>query len=335
MHHGRRPVQQTAEIDATQGGRHQTEVGKRRITSTDIRRVQKRPAEAARLGLAREGRPWIGNGEKLPRVPSSTVPEIVVMRERLQRRARFGSDQKHRSFHVDLLLEGGDRRRVGGVHHMNRQRAGWGLEGAGKHFGRQAAAPHTEDDRMAKALLVQLLRQRLQLRNPLLHPVGHLQPAEPVADLFLDGAVRFPERCVLLLDATDHRVLLELAKSLLDRRLQGAKARLVRSNVAVVQLPFLVRDLLQELVDRIGEQLDAVDLEVVGDLLHVDADRRQIPKQLLGACDIFRQARPHLAVLFEGHHGLLRHRVHGFRPDQFLDVQHVTVMGVLRAGARP
>ena len=138
-----------------------------------------------------------------------------------------------------------------------------------------------------------------------------------------------------MLDSADHRVLLELAKPLLDRRFQGAKARLVRCRGTVVQLPFLVRDLLQELVDRVGEQLDAVDLEVVGDLLHVDADRRQIPKHLVGACDVFRQARPHFAVLLEGHHGLLRHRVHGFRPDQFLDVQHVAVVRVLGSGARP
>src|SRR5438445_543631 len=86
---------------------------------------------------------------------------------------------------------------------------------------------------------------------------------------------------------------------------------------------------------RIGEQLDAIDAKVAGDLVHVDADRGKITQDLPGTLDVFEQAGTNLAVLLERHHGLLRHGVHRLGADQLLDVHHVAIGRILGSRAGP
>ena len=107
------------------------------------------------------------------------------------------------------------------------------------------------------------------------------------------------------------------------------------ADVAALEPLLLVRDLLEEFGDRVGEELHPVHLEVVSDLVDVDAGGRQVAQQLARAVDILEQADSNLAVLFEGHHGLLRHGVDRLWPDQLLDIHHVAVIGVLGPRAGP
>ena len=104
---------------------------------------------------------------------------------------------------------------------------------------------------------------------------------------------------------------------------------------SLLELLLLVRNLLEQLVDRIGEQLDAIDAEVRCDLVHVDAGRSQLAQDLARTLDVFEKAGSDLAVFLERHHGLLRHGVHGLGADQLLDVHHVAVAGILGSGAGP
>ena len=109
----------------------------------------------------------------------------------------------------------------------------------------------------------------------------------------------------------------------------------MRADGARFQLLLLLRDFLEQLRDRVREQLDAVHLQVIGHLLHVDADVGQIAHHLLGAGQILEKARTNLAMLFERHHRLLRHGVDRFWPDQLLDVHDVAVVRVFGSCAGP
>ena len=232
------------------------------------------------------------------------------------------------------------QRRDGGgircIQHMDVERALGCTERLPEHLRRETASPHPHHDAVGETLRDQLVPKALQLRNPFLHQVGDLQPTQAVADLFLfAGSIRRPQPRILLRDATHHRGLLELGEASLDLSLDGPELRLVGADVADLEPLLLVRDLREEFGDRIGKELHPVDLEVVGDLVHIDADGLQVAQHLPRTVDILEQADPHFAVFLEGHHGLLRHGVHGLRPDQFLDIHDVAVVGVLGPGARP
>ena len=204
-----------------------------------------------------------------------------------------------------------------------------------KHLGGQTAAAHPHQHGVREAFRDQLGPQVVQLRHAFLHPVGHLEPAEPVANLLLDCPVRLPERGVLLGDPPDDGSLLELGQAPVDRAVDGAQVRVVGTNLAGSQLLLFVCDLFQQLRDRVREQLDTVHLKVISDFVHVDADGGQLAHHLLGAGQFLEQTGTDLAMLFEGHHGLLGHGVDRLWADQLLDVHHVAVVRVFGSGAGP
>ena len=64
-------------------------------------------------------------------------------------------------------------------------------------------------------------------------------------------------------------------------------------------------------------------------------DRSKRRHRLLGLVDILLKARPHLPMIAEGIHRRRRHGVDRVGGDQLLDIEHVAVGLVLRAGACP
>ena len=130
-------------------------------------------------------------------------------------------------------------------------------------------------------------------------------------------------------------MLLQLGQASRHGAVDRPQPGLERADGPTLELLLLAGDLLEQFRDRIREQLHPVDLEVVGHFVHVDADAGQLAQHLAGAVHVLEQTRPYLAVLFEGHHGLLRHGIDRFRADQLLDVHHVAVVRILGTGAGP
>ena len=94
-------------------------------------------------------------------------------------------------------------------------------------------------------------------------------------------------------------------------------------------------DRRQQLVKRIGKQLDAVHGQLVGHLLHRDANAGQVGHCLLCAGQVLRQTLSWLAVIAESVNRGRRDGVDRVWPDQFLDIDDVTVVRILGAGAGP
>ncbi len=70
-------------------------------------------------------------------------------------------------------------------------------------------------------------------------------------------------------------------------------------------------------------------------LLHIDPGRRQLRERPGTFLRIFREARPHAAMVAKGVHRLRRERIHGVRPDQLFHVEDIAVLRILRARTRP
>src|SRR5438445_3388333 len=86
------------------------------------------------------------------------------------------------------------------------------------------------------------------------------------------------------------------------------------------ELPTLRAHPLEELVERVGELLHALELERLGDVVVVDADRGELLEQLVSVLNTVQNGvAAHLAVILEGDDRLQRHGIHGLRSDQLLD----------------
>ena len=142
VRHGRRPIEEGREVDAAERGRDQTKVGERRVAPADVGWVQKRLAEATTMSLLRQRRSGVGDRDELARLLPRPFEEILVVRQRLERGARFRGDDEDRFLQVDRLLERRDRGRVGGVEHVDVERAFRHPERLAEDLGRQAATAH-------------------------------------------------------------------------------------------------------------------------------------------------------------------------------------------------
>ena len=94
-------------------------------------------------------------------------------------------------------------------------------------------------------------------------------------------------------------------------------------------------DRLEELVEGVGEELDAIGSELVGHLFHRDAGSGEVGHGFARAVQIFGQALTRLAVIAEGVKRGRRDGVDGVGADQFFDVDDVAVILIFGAGAGP
>ena len=95
-------------------------------------------------------------------------------------------------------------------------------------------------------------------------------------------------------------------------------------------------DRAQELVERVREDLHAFFDELRGHGINRDAGlRRSVAMSLSGLLDILLEGGLHSTMIAEGVHRCGRHCADRFRGDQFLDIKHVAVGGVLGPGTRP
>ena len=97
----------------------------------------------------------------------------------------------------------------------------------------------------------------------------------------------------------------------------------------------LARHRAEQLVERVGEQLHAFLDQLCRHRVDRDAGPIQRRHRLLGLVDILLEARPHLPVIAERIHRRRRNGVDRVGSDQLLDIEHVAVVLVLGAGARP
>src|SRR5262249_7272790 len=107
------------------------------------------------------------------------------------------------------------------------------------------------------------------------------------------------------------------------------------SDRATADRGLLAGDALDQPVEGLGEEPDAVELELPSDRLQVDAQLAERPPDAARLVDAGVDRARDLAVLAERRQRLRRHGVDGVRSDQLLDVHHVAIGGVLGAGARP
>src|SRR5277367_1571964 len=83
------------------------------------------------------------------------------------------------------------------------------------------------------------------------------------------------------------------------------------------------------------EDFYAVIEKLVGAFFHGDAGLREIGHDGGGAGNVFGEAVAELAVIAESVKGGGRNGIDGVRADQFFDVDHVAIFGILGAGAGP
>src|SRR3954470_4848169 len=101
------------------------------------------------------------------------------------------------------------------------------------------------------------------------------------------------------------------------------------------ELVALGLDVVEQLLEGVGELLDALALERVDHVVVADARLAELLEEAVRAVDVVLEGAVRLAVVLEGLDRLGRHRVDGLGADQLLDVHRVAVALVLDRGRRP
>ncbi len=255
------------------------------------------------------------------------------VRSGLQGGARLAGDDEQGATQVETSLEGGDRLGVGGVQDVEGGEALGGLERGPEHLGAEAGTAHAEQHAVGEAGVAHPGGDRGELGQALLHRNRRVEPAQPVADHRGVGRVaRLPQLGIAVPDPLDQPVV--GAQAITGGQTPRHHRRAV--GAAPAQCVDLLGDPPDQLVVGIGEGLHPGDQQVLGDLLHADADPGQVVDGSLGTLPILTHGVGlDNSVVAEGLDGGRRHGVDGVGTDQRLGVDHVSVVGVLGAGARP
>ena len=116
---------------------------------------------AARVGDYHE---LLGPGELL---------EVAVVRQRLDRAARFGGHDEQRLLDVDRVLDAQHDVWVGRVEHRELEPVRDVAERAPDHLRPQRGAAHAEQDRVGEAVGPRLVGELVKLRRMFEHRLGH------------------------------------------------------------------------------------------------------------------------------------------------------------------
>ena len=207
--HRLRRRQQGVEVDADERRWDEADIGQRRVSPADVRRVEELLAELvgvrdgldalARVGDDDEVLPGaalvavVGHGLELGLDARPGIGEEGV---RLGRRARLGGDDHQRPDRVEIVERRPDVRRVGRVEDPEGQVALLRPERPMEDVRREAAAAHPRHDGRGVALVHDRVTEPLE-PGDLLHEVRRrVEPAEALGDGLADPGVRGPQRHV-------------------------------------------------------------------------------------------------------------------------------------------
>ena len=111
------------------------------------------------------------------------------------------------------------------------------------------------------------------------------------------------------------------------------------SNLVVTQLAFSLTSFLlqacQQLFERLYELLHPLVLQLLSEVVDIDAEFGKKEKDILGLLEPLFKPCFRLAVIAVGVERFPGDRIDRFRSDQCLDILDVAVLGILRAGAGP
>ncbi|MGY4314565.1 hypothetical protein ACVWW1_003892 [Bradyrhizobium sp. JR3.5] len=334
-HHGERMTEQAADVDACGRRRHQAERRQHGIAAADRGIAVEDTGKALLDRDLLQRRAGVGHRDEamaglvLADRLGHPVEEIVLHHVRLGRAARFGGDDEQRLGDVDILLHRAHLRRIGGVEHVQPREAGLVREGLRQHLRPEARSAHAEHNGVGEVLALHALGEILVVGD--VGGRGAGQPAQPFV-LVIAG----PDRLVLVPEPSDLGRRTPFLGAFLDRLLDaGAERQLLMVDAAAERGRALVGDRAVQLVGRVGEQLDAVLDQLLGDRIERDAGLLQLLQHVAGVLDILLEAVADLAVVAEGIEGCRRHGVDGIGANQLLDIEHVAIVLVLGAGRSP
>src|SRR5437588_294808 len=147
-------------------------------------------------------------------------------------------------------------------------------EGVLQHVRAEAGAAHAEQDNIGKGLAG--AGQVSQLGGLGLHLLDHVQPAQPAGDLLLLRWVLAPERAVFGPEPAGRILLLEPGGLLLDGGLESAQALPLPRALAGPDVTGGLAQGLAEAEIGLGDELDALHLQLLGHLVEVDPDLGQL-----------------------------------------------------------
>ena len=206
-------------------------------------------------------------------------------------------------------------------------------ERVAKHVGAQARAAHSKQDDVG--VIASVFAQCGELVGLFEHLVRDVKPSQAVVDLLPLGGVGAPEGRVLRPQMAWRVVLLQLRDLRIDRRLQPAEAEPLTWSLARLDVLGALLEGGQQALERLGESLHALHLELVRDLVQAHAHAGELLQLAAGQVDVLVEAAPDLAVLAERGERRGWDRVHRVGADQLFDVVRVGIARVLGRGAGP
>ena len=332
-------VEQRVHVDARERRRHHAEVRQRGVAAADIRHVDEDLMEPVALRVFDQLRAGIGDGDEALAGAIAfdrlhAVVEVAVEHHRLGGRAGFRGDDEEGALQVERLLEVAHGLGDGGVEDLEPRIAGPVAEDAPRDLGAQARAAHAEDHDVVEVAL-DGLGEGAQLRDLLLHQLRHGEPAEGVGDDLLVRVVVLPERRVFLPDAIDELLFLDALRGLIDRCLCTAEVEGKALAESVNRFVAARFDRRHQRRERFVERLHAILGELGRDRVETETLLVELAQHLARGIEVLLQRHGNAAVLLERFVGRRRNCVDGVRPDERLDVEHVAVRRILRAGRCP
>ncbi len=232
--------------------------------------------------------------------PLHPIVEIALIHLRFGCVARLRRYDEECLTDIDLLLQVPYGRGHGGVKDVELRTIVFLAEGASEHLGAETRTAHAQHHGVFEFGFANFLCERDDLRNMRLHCLGNLEPAQRAADDRCMPGIVLPHGSVLLPDAGNDLLLVQVLEGALEVGLIFAEGCAVTRDDGAHHLHTAGFDYFEQFVERFRKRAYALFGQLGGDRGHVDADGLQFVKDAMGFFETGVQRRFGGAMVAKG-----------------------------------
>ena len=281
-------IDESGDVDASEGHWPQAKIGQRRVAATDVSGVFKAVTKALVARFFPQGRAGISDGDKmvahlLSHFLAETFAKVPIKTQRFGRRARFARDDEERSGQIEVRFNLAYGGRIGVIQDQKLWPARGRTENLATDLDTETTATHPKQHNVGIPCVFDAGGKVGDVANLASKRLEAIQPAESLPDCLGLFDIGGPEPCVVGEHAGPKLPRVQRRIGLGYGRSPGSQGQRLLARVRTQELlPFGGKGLHQGVVG-VNELLHPFALQLPGDAVEVHSDGLEITQGL--ACE--------------------------------------------------